>query len=228
MIEKYFNRIIPVIDIKDGKVVHAIRGEREKYRPLRTKLSKNADPVEFARNLPFNRVYVADLDSILYKKPNKKILMDIIDMKDIMLDLGIESFENYIKYKNIFNCDLIIASETLKNENDLELIVRENSDIIFSVDIKNWKVISNFLPDDIRECYEYLKENFRIRRFLFINLSAVGTLSFKSFDRFKFLEGENVEKYYGGGINESCIENAFKIFNFLLIGTLLYNNWRVD
>ena len=31
-------RVIPVIDLKSGAAVHAVRGERERYRPLRSRL----------------------------------------------------------------------------------------------------------------------------------------------------------------------------------------------
>ncbi len=228
MIERYRKRIIPVVDIKNGKVVHARKGEREKYKPLKTKLSPRADPIEFVRKLPFNRIYVADLDSILYKKPNLNLLKEIMKMRNVLLDIGIETYEEYVKYKSMFNCDVIVASESIKNENELEKISKTKGHPLFSIDIKDMKVISNFLPKRIEEAYFYLKENFGFKRFLFINLTCVGTLSMKNFDKFNFLKEENVEKYYGGGINSDSIENAFKIFNFLLIGTLLYNNWRLD
>ncbi|WP_239025310.1 HisA/HisF-related TIM barrel protein [Rhodoligotrophos defluvii] len=60
--------IIPVLDVKDGLVVHARRGERSAYRPIETPLSASAAPGEVLAGLlglhPFRQVYIADLDAI--------------------------------------------------------------------------------------------------------------------------------------------------------------------
>jgi HisA/HisF family protein len=61
-------RIVPVLDIKDGVVVHARRGERSRYRPLRSPLVDGCEPVAVARALcartGSDRLYVADLDAL--------------------------------------------------------------------------------------------------------------------------------------------------------------------
>ncbi len=61
-------QIIPVIDIKGGVTVAAVRGDRARYAPLASPLAASADPVAVARGLaglfPFERLYVADLDGI--------------------------------------------------------------------------------------------------------------------------------------------------------------------
>jgi phosphoribosylformimino-5-aminoimidazole carboxamide ribotide isomerase len=61
-------RVIGVIDLKDGVAVHAVRGERQRYRPVRSGLVEGADPVAVARalrdRLGLRELYVADLDSI--------------------------------------------------------------------------------------------------------------------------------------------------------------------
>ena len=44
-------KIIPVIDILNSKAVHAVKGEREKYKPLKTVLIKSTDPVEITKQL---------------------------------------------------------------------------------------------------------------------------------------------------------------------------------
>lgn len=61
-------RVIPVIDLLGGDVVHARRGERASYRPIRSSLCAGAGPIAVAgalmRLAPFDRLYVADLDAI--------------------------------------------------------------------------------------------------------------------------------------------------------------------
>jgi phosphoribosylformimino-5-aminoimidazole carboxamide ribotide isomerase len=60
--------IVPVIDLRQGSVVRAKAGERDRYRPIVTPLSRSPDPVEVAAGLltaaPSRHLYVADLDGI--------------------------------------------------------------------------------------------------------------------------------------------------------------------
>jgi len=60
--------IVPVVDVRGGVAVAAVRGDRARYRPLETPLAATADPVAVALGLaslfPFAMMYVADLDGI--------------------------------------------------------------------------------------------------------------------------------------------------------------------
>ena len=60
--------IVPVIDLKQGHVVRARAGERDRYAPIVTPLSPTSDPVDVARGLlavsPAHHLYIADLDAI--------------------------------------------------------------------------------------------------------------------------------------------------------------------
>ena len=59
--------VIGVIDLKGGVAVHAVRGERERYRPVRSALAARAEPIAVAaglRALGLDELYVADLDAI--------------------------------------------------------------------------------------------------------------------------------------------------------------------
>jgi phosphoribosylformimino-5-aminoimidazole carboxamide ribotide isomerase len=61
-------KIIPVIDLMGGLAVHAVRGHRESYRPLRTPLCRDPDPfavvASYLQLHPFDTFYVADLDAL--------------------------------------------------------------------------------------------------------------------------------------------------------------------
>lgn len=61
--------IIPVIDIRRKQVVYARCGHRDEYLPLEAStITQSADPLQVLADLlalhPFQRVYIADLDSI--------------------------------------------------------------------------------------------------------------------------------------------------------------------
>jgi phosphoribosylformimino-5-aminoimidazole carboxamide ribotide isomerase len=66
--------VTPVIDIKNGQVVHAQGGRRDSYRPIQTPLSPTSAPADVAAGLlrlaPFRKLYIADLDAIEGRAPN--------------------------------------------------------------------------------------------------------------------------------------------------------------
>ncbi|MGE0023708.1 MAG: HisA/HisF-related TIM barrel protein [Hyphomicrobium sp.] len=67
-------QVIPVIDVREGVAVAAVRGDRSRYRPLESPLAKSADPVAVAQAyqtlFPFAALYLADLDGIEGRGPN--------------------------------------------------------------------------------------------------------------------------------------------------------------
>jgi phosphoribosylformimino-5-aminoimidazole carboxamide ribotide isomerase len=73
--------LIPVIDLKDGMVVHAREGRREEYRPIRSGLSPGAEPLKIVEALlalhPFQTLYVADLDAIQRRGDNMESIRAI-------------------------------------------------------------------------------------------------------------------------------------------------------
>jgi phosphoribosylformimino-5-aminoimidazole carboxamide ribotide isomerase len=60
--------IVPVLDLKAGRVVHACAGERAHYLPIRSRLVEGSDVLVVAEGLMslarFRRLYIADLDAI--------------------------------------------------------------------------------------------------------------------------------------------------------------------
>lgn len=70
--------VIPVIDLKVGDVVHARRGDRDSYRPIRSDLCRGSAPVDVVAGLlavfPFRTLYVADLDEIQGRGSNARAI----------------------------------------------------------------------------------------------------------------------------------------------------------
>ena len=61
-------QVIPVLDLKDGRAVHAKGGRRDHYRPIQSILHPTSDPIALARafraGLGLHTLYLADLDAI--------------------------------------------------------------------------------------------------------------------------------------------------------------------
>jgi phosphoribosylformimino-5-aminoimidazole carboxamide ribotide isomerase len=66
-------KIVPVLDLLKGQVVHAVAGQRANYRPIKSRLTASADPVGVAtalhRHFGFANFYLADLDAIAGAEP---------------------------------------------------------------------------------------------------------------------------------------------------------------
>jgi phosphoribosylformimino-5-aminoimidazole carboxamide ribotide isomerase len=89
-------QIIPVVDVRDSVAVHAVGGDRSRYRPVCSALIDHANPVAVAKALlaaSGSRVlYVADLDAIETAGAISDAVMELIDTIDaaeIWLDAGV-------------------------------------------------------------------------------------------------------------------------------------------
>lgn len=93
-------QVIPVLDLLDGHAVHAVRGERSRYRPIQSSLCATSDPLAIARALVAatgaRTLYVADLGAILSRGAHAHILAALCDALgdgvDIWLDAGFTAF----------------------------------------------------------------------------------------------------------------------------------------
>lgn len=118
--------LIPVIDLLQGQVVHARRGERENYRPIQSSLSAGSDAVEMVTALlalhTFSHLYIADLDAIQSNGENINIinkLHNIFSNLNIWLDAGVSDSTSYEKLAAQQSGRLVVGSETLQ---DLSLL----------------------------------------------------------------------------------------------------------
>jgi uncharacterized protein related to proFAR isomerase len=87
--------LIPVLDIQQGQVVRAQRGDRQHYRPIVSRLCAGSDPATVARALVHHcasgRLYVADLDALTGRPPQTGVLHDILHALphiELWLDAG--------------------------------------------------------------------------------------------------------------------------------------------
>jgi HisA/HisF family protein len=85
-------RIVPVVDLKGGIVVHARRGQRADYAPLRSPLVDGCEPVAVARALcaaaRAGTLYVADLDAIAGAPADVETLAELSTVAELWVDAG--------------------------------------------------------------------------------------------------------------------------------------------
>lgn len=117
--------VIPVLDLKDGGVVHARAGKyahagkRAEYRPIATPFGPPHDAVSIARALlgiTFSpTLYVADLDSILGQGHNFDVCRELADAfpaTELWIDAGISNLSDCAFWLPL-DATLVIGSETI-------------------------------------------------------------------------------------------------------------------
>ena len=177
-------KIIPVIDILNKTTVHAIRGNRREYKPIKSILCKSSDPIEISsrfRSLGFSEMYIADLDSIINKKPNFYLYQKIKSKTklELMVDPGIN---NFITAENVLNngaSKIIIGTETMKNFGFIEQISKKIpvDKIIISIDMKNKKLLSRSRIIKLMSPMKFIKEvnDIGIKKIILLELTKVGS-----------------------------------------------------
>ena len=145
-------RLIPVLDLRDGLVVHAVKGDREHYQPVKSILCDSPDPFAVARafrdRLALNEMYVADLDSILDLRwtSHREVIaaLSFREKINIILDAGISDVANARTWLNLGVSKVVIGSETLRSMDALREI-RAGIDcdrLVFSLDFRFGKILS--------------------------------------------------------------------------------------
>ena len=92
-------QVIPVLDLLDGHVVRAVRGERTAYLPIQSPLAATSEPLHIARTLiaasGARTLYIADLGAILQRGAHVATLAMLraaLPGIDIWLDAGYADF----------------------------------------------------------------------------------------------------------------------------------------
>jgi phosphoribosylformimino-5-aminoimidazole carboxamide ribotide isomerase len=115
-------QIVPVIDLMGGLVVHARRGERERYQPLSSTLCQGAEPLTVVEALlglyPFPALYIADLDAIQGRGDHAAVVAAIRRAHpalQIWLDAAVTDRNAFEALTARALCVPVIGSESLRS-----------------------------------------------------------------------------------------------------------------
>jgi phosphoribosylformimino-5-aminoimidazole carboxamide ribotide isomerase len=133
-------RVLPVLDILDGEVVHGIAGRRAEYRPLKSLLTDSSDPQRVARVMRdafgFDCLYVADLDGILKQQPNFWLYRQLVaEGFDLMVDAGVRTVTEAASIQNTGVGRLIVGLESCRSPIELATIAGLPIELTFSLDL---------------------------------------------------------------------------------------------
>jgi HisA/HisF family protein len=141
-------RVIPVIDLKGGAAVHAVRGRRERYRPLRSGLVPGSDPLRVARafrhELELDELYVADLDAIAGGPLHRDALAALARDARLIVDAGVTDAAAVRALSKLGAARVVVGTETLADPAALARLRAELPDarLVLSLDLRGERVVS--------------------------------------------------------------------------------------
>ncbi|MGZ5011176.1 MAG: HisA/HisF-related TIM barrel protein [Methylobacter sp.] len=134
-------KIIPVIDLKNGVVVHARLGNREHYQPINTGLCKSSDifhVIEAFLNIyAFNTFYIADLNAITGQGDHDPLIAEVLARFPqivFWIDKGYQKYDEGVYLPG--NMLPVLGSESYRDETIPEIKAFKNN-FILSLDYSN-------------------------------------------------------------------------------------------
>jgi phosphoribosylformimino-5-aminoimidazole carboxamide ribotide isomerase len=142
-------RVVPVIDLKDGTAVHAVRGERERYRPVHSVIAgEDGDPRALARafrsELGLEELYVADLDAIGGLDGDHAAVLGALARESrVMVDAGVSEPGRARELLDLGAYRVIVGTETLSGSPALDRLLADlDGAVILSVDLREGRALS--------------------------------------------------------------------------------------
>jgi phosphoribosylformimino-5-aminoimidazole carboxamide ribotide isomerase len=137
-------QIIPVLDVKGGRAVHAKGGHRDHYQPIRSILHPGSDVIALGRAfrsvLGLETLYLADLDAIAGSPPALAIYQELLALGlHLWIDCGLTDADSADALFDLGSPDvtLVAGLETLSGPGELRKIVsRAGAErVVFSLDL---------------------------------------------------------------------------------------------
>lgn len=177
--------MIPVMDLRDGLAVHAVKGNREHYRPVTSVLTDTAEPLEVARafrdKLGLSELYIADLNAIQGRGHHRVLISRLAQQSGMRLivDAGAADVTSALQVLDAGASQVIIGAETLSTW-EMALAICAAIDprhLIFSLDMRSGQVLSRSPQLAASKPAEVLGLLYRAnwREVILLDLSRVGT-----------------------------------------------------
>lgn len=218
-------QIIPVIDLLNGTVVHAKKGDRQNYHAIQSLISNSSKPLDIVAALlkyhPFKQLYIADLNAIQKTGSNnlgviKSIAQQHPDL-DLWVDAGINNTPELALWTG-YNFNVILGSENFSDlDNFLEIKKHLNSDFVLSLD---------FMPDGYRGPLKLIEStHYWPKNVILMSLAQVGAnlgVNLELLEKFK-QHNKEFNLYAAGGVrnmSDLAILRQLGIYGVLIASAL--------
>lgn len=231
-------QILPVLDLMNGLVVRGVAGQRDRYRPVISRLTDDPSPLSVARAirecLGLSTFYVADLDAIQNDRPHHDIYTQLVeDGFQLHIDAGVRSVQAAADVLQAGARSIIAALETSAGPRQLsEFLERFGPErIIFSLDLKSGELLGDTRPWRTDEPRQLARQAVAlgVTRMIVLDLAAVGMgsgLTTLPLCRTLKEEFPSLQIITGGGIRNAADLHALQTtaaIDALLIASALHN-----
>jgi phosphoribosylformimino-5-aminoimidazole carboxamide ribotide isomerase len=176
-------QIIPVLDLMHGTVVRGVAGQRDSYQPIQSQLTDSTSALDVATSIRdtfgLDYLYVADLDAIVFGKPNEQTIHNLTDNGfRLLLDSGIRSTSDVESVDPTRVDSIVVALESIESVDVVTASIDEwgPQRTIFSVDLQRGLPMTRIsrwqnsepssIVDEIVQC--------GVERLILLDLAAVG------------------------------------------------------
>jgi phosphoribosylformimino-5-aminoimidazole carboxamide ribotide isomerase len=207
-------RVIPVLDLKEGAVVHGVAGQRHEYAPFVTPLSSSSAPLDIARafrqTFGLLELYVADLDAITKRTPALATYHQLHDAGcRVWVDAGIRNAAGAEAIAASGVSRLVIGLETVEGPSVIQELCRVygSERVVFSLDLKAGKPLGDLSRWRGRDAWSIVTEAVAcgVGAVIVLDLVRVGTGTGTGADdlcRHLATSYPNIEVVTGGGIRD--------------------------
>jgi HisA/HisF family protein len=203
-------KIVPVIDLKGGVVVHARRGRRDEYAPLRSPLIDGCEPVAVARALcaicRTSTLYVADLDARGGAPVDEATLAAVAADSEPWVDAGATTSERAAALQRAGVARNVVGTESLEPGTPVK--PSATPPVVLSVDLRDGRLISRDpeLAGRDPTAAAPLARALNAHELLVIDLARVGSGSGPPLDAVAQLAQAlpGVAIYAGGGVRDDA------------------------
>jgi phosphoribosylformimino-5-aminoimidazole carboxamide ribotide isomerase len=213
-------KIIPVIDLMHGEVVHARLGQRQHYQPIQSLLCNSSQPINVVNALielyPFKQIYIADLDAITGQGNHTATILQIQAQHpdlEIWLDAGIHNAAALAIWHHL-RVTHVIGSENIASIPDLKEINQTlRGSFVLSLDFNQTGFLGH---PELQTAAEYWPD-----KLLVMTLSRVGSQKGADIERLQAVQALACgrEIYAAGGVRNN--EDIHMLQNLNLAGVLV-------
>ena len=212
--------IIPAIDIKNGKVVKAIQGDRDKYKPINNDSGFSSDPLVFIKKITEvyrpSIFYIADINALINENHNIELIKDIASVNKnvcFWVDIG-RKIDKRLAKRNIIP---ILCSENCLSIKNINYMYKN---YIHSYDYKN-----RLLGMD---SFKNFDSSYK-KKIIFMNIADVGNDKGPDYKYIRSMNKKSSAQYYvGGGIKSTFDINKLEAMGFsgVLVSSLLFKKYK--
>lgn len=235
-------RVVPVLDLMAGQVVHGIAGNRSEYRPIQSPLAAGADPAAIAaafHKLGFIEAYVADLDAIAGAPPDvgSYAAIHAEGLRELHVDAGVVDEVHAARLiaalpPGLPSITIVAGLESLTSPAALEALVesRGPDGVLFSLDLKAGQPLATSTAWRGKTALDIarLAAGRGVRRILLLDLADVGTASgTRTVDLVAEVKAlhPHVELWTGGGVRnrDDLLRQQSAGVTAVLVASALHN-----